>query len=230
MRSATRIVTAAYEQDADRSRADRIKSKMRLSQSLRYGPPRSTSANRQLCVDLPTLNGLRVFNVGTNERSSTARIILQPHAFSPKPGAKFFGDQRATLILAVLSDKDLRGICEALAPISDYVLLPKIRSARAAAPEELAKVLSDTAPSLPYSITPSIADALNLARAETASDSDHRLTPFRRRSSRAFARRTRRLRRMRAMSRTNTESGERARLACWRTRPRDREHLFVSNQ
>jgi dihydrofolate synthase/folylpolyglutamate synthase len=30
-----------------------------------------------------------------------------------------FGDQRATLILAVLSDKDLRGICEALAPISD---------------------------------------------------------------------------------------------------------------
>src|SRR5205807_3848570 len=34
-----------------------------------------------------------------------------------------FGDQRATLILAVLSDKDLRGICEALAPIADSVLL-----------------------------------------------------------------------------------------------------------
>lgn len=76
---------------------------------------------------------------------------------------EFFGDQRATLILAVLSDKDLRGICEALAPISDYVLLPRIRSARAASPEELAKVLADTAPSLPYSITPSIADALNQA-------------------------------------------------------------------
>jgi dihydrofolate synthase/folylpolyglutamate synthase len=77
---------------------------------------------------------------------------------------EIFGDQRATLILAVLSDKDLRGICVALAPISDYVLLPKIRSARAAAPEELAKVLAETAPSLPYSITPSIADALNQAR------------------------------------------------------------------
>jgi dihydrofolate synthase/folylpolyglutamate synthase len=75
-----------------------------------------------------------------------------------------FGDQRATLILAILSDKDLRGFCVALAPISDYVLLPKIRSARAAAPEELAKVVADTAPSLPYSITPSIADALNQAR------------------------------------------------------------------
>jgi dihydrofolate synthase/folylpolyglutamate synthase len=76
---------------------------------------------------------------------------------------EIFGDQRATLILAVLSDKDLRGICEALAPISDYVLLPKIRSERAAAPEELAKVLAATAPSLPYSITPSIGDALNQA-------------------------------------------------------------------
>ena len=75
-----------------------------------------------------------------------------------------FGDQRATLILAVLSDKDLRGICQALAPIGDYVLLPKIRSERAAAPEELAKVLSAIAPSLPYSITPSIADALDQAR------------------------------------------------------------------
>jgi dihydrofolate synthase/folylpolyglutamate synthase len=77
---------------------------------------------------------------------------------------EFFGDQRATLILAVLSDKDLRGICKALTPISDYVLLPKIRSARAAAPEELATVLVETAPLLPYSITPSIADALNKAR------------------------------------------------------------------
>jgi len=75
-----------------------------------------------------------------------------------------FGDQRGTLILAVLADKDLRGICEALAPISESVLLPKIRSERAASPEELATVLSAITPSLPYSITPSIADALNQAR------------------------------------------------------------------
>jgi dihydrofolate synthase / folylpolyglutamate synthase len=75
-----------------------------------------------------------------------------------------FGDRRATLILAILADKDLRGIGEALAPISDYVLLPRIRSARAAAPEELAKILADAAPLLPYSITPSIAHALDQAR------------------------------------------------------------------
>ncbi len=79
---------------------------------------------------------------------------------------EFFGDQRATLVLAVLSDKDLRGICEALAPIADSVLLPSIRSERAAHPEAMAKVLSTIAPLLPYSITPSVSDALDLARAK----------------------------------------------------------------
>ena len=79
---------------------------------------------------------------------------------------EIFGDQRATLVLAILSDKDLRGICEALAPISDYVFLPKIRSERAAPPDELAKVLSTITPLLPYSMTGSIGDALELAGAK----------------------------------------------------------------
>jgi dihydrofolate synthase/folylpolyglutamate synthase len=79
---------------------------------------------------------------------------------------EMFGDQRATLILAILSDKNLRAICEALAPISDSVLLPKIRSERAAAPEELARVLANITPPLPYSITPSVDEALRLARAK----------------------------------------------------------------
>jgi dihydrofolate synthase / folylpolyglutamate synthase len=79
---------------------------------------------------------------------------------------EIFGEQHATLMLAVLSDKNLQGICEALAPITDSVVLPKIRSGRAAAPEELAKVVSKITPPLPYSITPSVAEALVLARAK----------------------------------------------------------------
>jgi len=77
-----------------------------------------------------------------------------------------FGDRKATLVLAVLSDKDLRSICEALAPIASAVILPKIRSDRAVAPEELAKVSSTITPSLPCSITPTVGDALMLARAD----------------------------------------------------------------
>ena len=54
-----------------------------------------------------------------------------------------FAEARATLILAVLSDKDLKAICEALAPIADLILLPKIRSERAADPAKLQKVVAE---------------------------------------------------------------------------------------
>jgi dihydrofolate synthase / folylpolyglutamate synthase len=79
---------------------------------------------------------------------------------------EIFGDQRATLILAVLSDKNLRGICEALAPIADSIFLPRIRSERATAPETLAKILANSTPPLPYSISPSIDEALARARSK----------------------------------------------------------------
>jgi len=91
--------------------------------------------------------------------SGAARVLAQTWR-------EIFGDQKATLVLAVLSDKDLRDICEALVPIADSVLLPKIRSERAAVPEHLAKVVSNITPSLPCSITPTIEAALTLARAK----------------------------------------------------------------
>ena len=75
-----------------------------------------------------------------------------------------FGPQRATLILAVLDDKDVSGICQALAPISASAILPLIRSERALPPEELGKTWSAVAPALHYSITSSLGDALDQAR------------------------------------------------------------------
>ncbi|HEY2123849.1 MAG TPA: folylpolyglutamate synthase/dihydrofolate synthase family protein, partial [Chthoniobacterales bacterium] len=74
-----------------------------------------------------------------------------------------FGDQRATIILAVLSDKDVAGILHALKSISDFVFLPKIQSPRALSPDDLAQTLADITPRLPYSITPSFAEALEKA-------------------------------------------------------------------
>jgi dihydrofolate synthase/folylpolyglutamate synthase len=75
---------------------------------------------------------------------------------------EIFGDERATVILAILSDKDLRGICEALAPIADFFLLPKIRSARAVEPIELSKILVDLG--CKSEILSSFADAFGKAR------------------------------------------------------------------
>jgi dihydrofolate synthase/folylpolyglutamate synthase len=90
---------------------------------------------------------------------------------------EIFGDERATMILAILADKDLRGICEALAPIADSVLLPKIRSERAVEPTELSKIFASVcrAGASPagnrsgcptISIAASFADAFDKAREE----------------------------------------------------------------
>jgi dihydrofolate synthase/folylpolyglutamate synthase len=89
-----------------------------------------------------------------------------------------FGNDRATIILAVLREKDVEGICRALAPLAERFILPPIRSERALPPNELIPHLSTITPSLPStspvadsprrartSITPSFSDALELARA-----------------------------------------------------------------
>jgi dihydrofolate synthase/folylpolyglutamate synthase len=76
-----------------------------------------------------------------------------------------FGAEPATIILAVLHEKDVRGICRELAPISARFLLPRIRTERALPPEELVPALRSITPSLPYSIFRSFTDALESARA-----------------------------------------------------------------
>ena len=54
---------------------------------------------------------------------------------------RVFPAERATIILAVLQDKDVAGIVRALFPIAQRFLLPKIRTARALSPEESAAII-----------------------------------------------------------------------------------------
>ncbi|MEP6698996.1 MAG: folylpolyglutamate synthase/dihydrofolate synthase family protein [Verrucomicrobiota bacterium] len=75
-----------------------------------------------------------------------------------------FGDARATLILAVLDDKDVAGICRALAPITALAFLPHIRSARAMSPSLLQQTFREVATDIPTSIFPSFSAALERAR------------------------------------------------------------------
>ena len=63
-----------------------------------------------------------------------------------------FGDQQATVVLAVLQEKDVAGICAALGPIARRWLLPSIRSERALAPEELRLTIQDQLPDIPVAI------------------------------------------------------------------------------
>jgi dihydrofolate synthase/folylpolyglutamate synthase len=79
-----------------------------------------------------------------------------------------FGDEKATLILAVLNDKDVAGICRELAPLAQRVLFPQIRTERALAPQLLEKTFQEIAPAIPLSILPSIAAALEEVRKDSA--------------------------------------------------------------
>jgi dihydrofolate synthase/folylpolyglutamate synthase len=75
-----------------------------------------------------------------------------------------FGDEHATILLAILRDKNAAEIIQAFAPIATRFVLPQIRSERALPPNGLAEVLSAITPSLPYSITPSVAEAISAAQ------------------------------------------------------------------
>ena len=76
-----------------------------------------------------------------------------------------FGDERATIILAVLRDKDAPGILRALVPIAQRVILPSVRTARALPPEEVAQIISAITPPLQYYVARCLPSALDVARA-----------------------------------------------------------------
>lgn len=76
-----------------------------------------------------------------------------------------FGDERATIVLAVLADKDIAGILQALAPIAERMILPPARSERAMPREEIALVGANLFPGLPISLAPSLDAAFHEGRA-----------------------------------------------------------------
>jgi dihydrofolate synthase/folylpolyglutamate synthase len=73
-----------------------------------------------------------------------------------------FGNEQATIILAMLRDKDVAGIWRALAPIAQRVILPQARTERALAPHDLLQTI--ITPLLQHSIAASLAAAIESAR------------------------------------------------------------------
>jgi dihydrofolate synthase/folylpolyglutamate synthase len=78
-----------------------------------------------------------------------------------------FGDERATIILAVLDDKDVAGIWRALTPIARRAILPHARSERAVAPNDLARIGREVSPELSIAIATSFNDAFDQAQTGT---------------------------------------------------------------
>jgi dihydrofolate synthase/folylpolyglutamate synthase len=57
-----------------------------------------------------------------------------------------YGDKRASLILGILRDKDVRGICEALLPIAGRIMTVPVPNPRSSTPQEIAKAIGQIAP------------------------------------------------------------------------------------
>src|SRR5205085_10331562 len=56
-----------------------------------------------------------------------------------------YGDKRASLILGILRDKDLRGICEGLLPIAGRILTVPVPNPRSSTPQEICKAIGQIA-------------------------------------------------------------------------------------
>jgi dihydrofolate synthase/folylpolyglutamate synthase len=76
-----------------------------------------------------------------------------------------FGDEKATLILGILADKDAPGVVAALLPIASRVICAPVRSPRALPPAELAALIRAQSQSVVVNIADSLTSALTEARA-----------------------------------------------------------------
>ena len=115
--------------------------------AIRYGLATvSWPARFQRCSDQVVVDGAH--------NPAGARVLA-------KTWRSVFGDERATIILAVLRDKDAAAIVRELTPIANRFILPHIRAERAVPPEELLPIVRDAAPDLAVSTAISYSAAMN---------------------------------------------------------------------
>lgn len=78
-----------------------------------------------------------------------------------------FGEQKATVLLAVLADKNVNEICRALQPVMARLYLPLIESERALPPDELSLTSKGLAAGVPTRVFASFAEAWEAAKGTT---------------------------------------------------------------
>jgi dihydrofolate synthase/folylpolyglutamate synthase len=59
---------------------------------------------------------------------------------------ELYGEEKATVIVGIMQDKDLRGICAALAPLAKRFIAVRVRNARSASAEEILDAILEPAP------------------------------------------------------------------------------------
>ncbi len=76
-----------------------------------------------------------------------------------------FGDAKATLVIGVLQDKNLRGICETLLPIAVRVVAIAVQNPRSSSAREICEVARGIAPDFPINEAGDLQGAIEAAKA-----------------------------------------------------------------
>ena len=76
-----------------------------------------------------------------------------------------FRETRPTLVLGVLRDKDLHGICEVLLPLAARVIAVAVQNPRSSSAHELCEIISGIAPDFPCTVSTDLRQALGNAHA-----------------------------------------------------------------
>jgi dihydrofolate synthase/folylpolyglutamate synthase len=76
---------------------------------------------------------------------------------------EMYGEEKATVIVGIMQDKDVRGICAALAPLAKRFVAVRVRNTRSAPAAEIVEAILDLAPCCESFVAESLDDALDLA-------------------------------------------------------------------
>jgi len=93
---------------------------------------------------------------GAHNRAAAERLALT--------WKEIYGDARATVILGVLKDKDVRAICAELLPIADAFIASPVRSPRSSTAQEIVEAVRTADPAAPCTPAESLSAALEIAK------------------------------------------------------------------
>jgi dihydrofolate synthase/folylpolyglutamate synthase len=77
--------------------------------------------------------------------------------------AEMYGEEKATVIVGIMQDKDVRGICAALAPLAKRFIAVRVRNTRSASAEDVLAAILELGPCCESFAAENLDDALDIA-------------------------------------------------------------------
>jgi len=110
-----------------------------------------------------------------NPQSAIRDLIVIDGAHNPAAAARLvatwreeFGDERATIVLGILRDKNVAEICAALAPIAESFVATPVRNPRSSSAAEICASLASAAPNAHCTAAENFREAMKIAESSAS--------------------------------------------------------------